>query len=234
MKELLSRVRAAVDRFDMIPDGSDVAVGVSGGKDSLAVLAALHAMRGFYPNKFTLTALTADPCFFGQPEDYSAIERWCAERDIPYIIRRTQLYYIVFVQRAEKNACSLCSRMRRGILHRMAKESGCGILALGHHSDDAVETFMLNLLCGGRLSGMSAKTYLDRSGITLIRPLIYCDEKLCARTARRLELPVVKSRCPVDGMTERQRMHELIDDLEKTYPDIRAKLEKANFEAAEL
>ena len=231
MKELLSRVRAAVDRFDMIPDGSDVAVGVSGGKDSLAVLAALDALRGFYPNRFTLTALTADPCFFGQPEDYSAIERWCSERDIPYVIRRTRLYEIVFVERAEKNACSLCSRMRRGILHRMAKENGCGVLALGHHSDDAIETLMLNLLCGGHISGMSPKTYLDRSDITLIRPLIFCDEKLCSRTASRLGLPVVKSRCPADGLTERRRMRELIEQLEERYPDLRAKLEHANMEA---
>lgn len=231
MKELLSKLRAAVDSYNMIPDGSAVAVGVSGGKDSLVTLAALNELRRFYPNRFTLTALTADPCFMGKPEDYSGIEKWCAEHGVTYIIRRTRLYEIVFEERREKNACSLCSRMRRGILHSMARENGCDIIALGHHSDDAAETLMMNLLCGGNLKGLSPKTYLDRRDITLIRPLIFCDERLCGRTAARLGLPVVKSRCPVDGITERKRVRDTIERLSLQYPDIKSKLEHANLKS---
>lgn len=230
MKEILSRARAAIDKYDMIPDGANVAVGVSGGKDSLVALAALSALRAFYPNSFTLTAITADPCFLGQQGDYSAIADWCAEREIPYIIKRTRLYEIVFVERREPNPCSLCSRMRRGVLHSMAKESGCDILALGHHSDDAGETLMMNLLCGGRIKGLSPKTYLDRRDLTLIRPLFFCDEGMCSRAANRLHLPVVRSLCPADGNTERKRVRDLIESLCGDYPDLKAKLSRISEE----
>ncbi|MBE6753827.1 MAG: tRNA 2-thiocytidine(32) synthetase TtcA [Ruminococcaceae bacterium] len=227
MKELLSRCRAAVDRYGMIPDGASVAVGVSGGKDSLCVLLALDELRRFYPNRFVLTALTADPCFGGKETDYSAITEWCGQRGIPHIIRRTRLWEIVFTERRESNPCSLCARMRRGILHNMAKEAGCGIVALGHHADDAAETVMMNLLCGGRFAGLPAKSWLDRKELHVIRPLIFCSEALCERTARRMTLPVVKSGCPVDGDTERSRVRGLIEQLEDSYPDLRAKLAHA-------
>ena len=224
MKKLLSRVRAAVDKFDMIADGASVAVGVSGGKDSLALLRLLCELRRFYPNKFTVTALTADPCFFGQESDVSDVTRMCEELGVEHIIRRTTLYDIIFEQRREKNPCALCAKMRRGILHNMAKEAGCDTVALGHHSDDAAETVLMNLFCGGTFGCFSPKSYLSRKELNLIRPLIFCDETQVASFVERYELPVVKSRCPADGNTERARVRAIMEGLKKEYPDIKAKL----------
>ena len=146
LQELMGQMRAAMERYTMIHPGDRVAVGVSGGKDSLVLLAALARLRTYYPVPFSLVALTADPCFGGEPNDYSAIERFCRDQKIPYVIRRTRLGTLIFEERKEKNPCSLCARMRRGILHDMAKEQGCGVIALGHHFDDAVQTFLMNLL----------------------------------------------------------------------------------------
>ncbi|MBQ9993208.1 MAG: tRNA 2-thiocytidine biosynthesis protein TtcA [Clostridia bacterium] len=227
VKEILSRARAAIDKYDMIPEGGSVAVGVSGGKDSLVTLYALARLREFHPRGFSVTALTADPCFGGGETDFSAVEELCRSLDVPYIIRRTKLYDIVFEDRREKNPCSLCAKMRRGILHTMAVDAGCGTVALGHHSDDAAETVMMNLLCGGRFAGLPPKSWLDRRQISVIRPMIFCDEALMTRAARDLALPVVPSGCPVDGNTERHRVREVIESLERQYPDLRAKLANA-------
>lgn len=223
-RELLSHVRAAVDRYGMIPDGSSIAVGVSGGKDSLCALFALARLREFYPNKFTVKAVSADMNFFGRPTDFSAVTEFCAKLGVEHFIRPTELYRVIFEERREKNPCSLCARMRRGILHAKAKEIGCGIVALGHHADDAAETVMMNLLRGGRFEGLPAKSWLDRREITVIRPLIFCSEKLCTRVAKEQSFPVVKSDCPVDGDTERARVRQLIEELSADYPDIKAKL----------
>ena len=223
-RELLSHVRAAVDKYAMIPDGASVAVGVSGGKDSLCVLYALARLREFYPNKFTVKAISADMNFFGKPTDFSAVTELCERLGAEHIIRPTRLYSIIFEERKESNPCSLCSRMRRGILHAQAKELGCDIVALGHHADDAAETVMMNLLRGGRFEGLPAKSWLDRRQVTVIRPLIFCSERLCARVAAEQQFPVVKSGCPVDGDTERARVRQLIEELSVQYPDIKAKL----------
>lgn len=217
-------MRAAVDKYGMIPDGARIAVGVSGGKDSLAALWSLAMLRRFYPNSFELTAVTADPCFFGQETDFSAVTRFCRELEVQHIIRPTRLYEIVFEEQKESNPCALCARMRRGILHNMALDAGCSHVALGHHADDAAETVMMNLLCGGRFGGLPAKSWLDRKQITVIRPLIFCDEQLIERAARKYEFPIVKSGCPADGNTERRRVRELIEQLEQSYPDLRSKL----------
>jgi len=224
LKEILSRTRAAVDKYAMIPDGSHIAVGVSGGKDSLAVLYALAGLRRFYPNEFRITAVTADPCFGGAETDFSAVTEFCETLGVQHIIRRTRLYEIVFEEQKEKNPCALCARMRRGILHNMAVENGCTHVALGHHADDAAETVLMNLLCGGRFGGLQPKSFLDRKQLTVIRPLIFCDEKLIERAARKYAFPVVKSGCPADGNTERRRVRELMEQLEGSYPDLRAKL----------
>ncbi len=217
-------MRAAVDKYAMIPDGCRVAVGVSGGKDSLAALYALAGLRRFYPNRFDIVAVTADPCFFGQETDFSAVTALCADLGVEHIVRPTRLYEIVFEEQQESNPCALCARMRRGILHNMALDAGCSHVALGHHADDAAETVMLNLLCGGRFGGLPAKSWLDRKQITVIRPLIFCDERMIERIARKFEFPVVKSACPADGNTERRRVREIIELLEHTYPDLRSKL----------
>lgn len=224
MKEILSKVRAAAERFDMIAEGGSVAVGVSGGKDSLVLLYALAELRRFYPKPFSLTALTADPCFGGCETDFSRVTELCESLGVKHIVRRTRLYEIVFTERQEKNPCSLCARMRRGILHNMALDCGCGIVALGHHMDDAAETVMMNLVTGGRAECFSPKSYLSRKELWMIRPLIFCSERQVASSARRLELPVVKSGCPVDGDTERSRVRRIIEELQKEYPDIKKKL----------
>jgi len=224
VKELLSKTRAALDKYGMIPDGSRVAVGISGGKDSLATLYALAEIRRFYPNKFTLVAVTADPCFGGKDTDFSAVTQFCQELGVEHIIRRTRLYEIVFEEQQESNPCALCARMRRGILHNMALEAGCTHVALGHHADDAAETVLMNLFQGGRFAGLPAKSWLDRKQITVIRPLIFCDESLIERVAKSREFPVVVSNCPADGKTERKKTRELIEQLEVSFPDLRAKL----------
>lgn len=151
MHALMGHVRAAADKYAMIEEGDRIAVGVSGGKDSLYLLYALAMMRRYYPKRYEITALTADPCFSGAETDYSAVEALCMEWGVEYRIRRTNLGKVIFEDRREENPCSLCARMRRGILHDMAKDAGCGKIALGHHFDDAVQTFLMNLLYGGKI-----------------------------------------------------------------------------------
>ena len=224
MQKLLSYMRSAAERYEMIAPGDHIAVGLSGGKDSVALLAGLARLRSFYPAPFQLTAVTLDPCFGGQQTDYTALERLCTELEVPYVIRRTQLGELIFEVRKEKNPCSLCARMRRGILHDAAKAAGCNKLALGHHLDDAAETFMMNLLNGGTLGCFPPVTYLSRKDITVIRPLLFARESDCARVVRRLELPIVKSACPADGVTERQEVKLFLNSLEQKYGDVRHKI----------
>ena len=224
MQMLMSRMRAAMERYDMIAPGDRVAVGVSGGKDSLALLKGLAELRRFYPAPFEVVALTADPGFFGKEADYSAVQALCDELGVEYIIRRTELYHVIFETRKESNPCSLCARMRRGILHDMTKAAGCDKLALGHHMDDAAETFMMNLLSGGTIGSFRPVTYLSRKDLTMIRPMIFATEKEVASAARRENLPIVKSPCPMDKTSERQKVKELIASLEKDYPNLRGKI----------
>lgn len=227
MQKLLGYVRCALDKYKMIDEGDSIAVAVSGGKDSVALLAALGAIRRFYPIKFSLTAITIDPCFNGQETDYSPIEKLCEEMGIPYIIKRTELGTIIFETRKEKNPCSLCARMRRGLLHDTAKEAGCNKIALGHHLDDAAETFMMNLFSGGRISCFSPVSYLSRKELYMIRPLVLARESIISSAAERNNLPVVKSRCPADGVTHRQKMKDFLVSMEKDYPSIQEKIVSA-------
>jgi len=224
MQKLMSYMRSAMEQYDMIQEGDRVAVGVSGGKDSLALLAALARMRSFYPYKYELAAISMDPCFNGLETDYSEVETMCEKLEVPYIIRRTEIGRIIFETRNEKNPCSLCARMRRGVLHDEAKAAGCNKLALGHHMDDAAETFLMNLLNGGHIGCFSPVTYLSRKDITVIRPMIFARESDAARVAKRENLPVVKSKCPVDGTTERQEVKQLLTSLEHKYGDVRSKI----------
>ena len=224
MQEILSRMRAAITKYNMISDGDVVAVGVSGGKDSLILLSAMNRLSKFYPKKFTIKAITADPCFDGAQTDYSKIENLCDTLGIEYIIKRTELGNIIFNERKEKNPCSLCARMRRGILHDLAKANGCNKIALGHHYDDAIETFFMNLFNGGSIACFSPVTYLSNKDITLIRPMVLVPERMIINTTNRLDLPVTKSCCPADGVTERQNTKELIVKLSAKYPDLKAKV----------
>ncbi len=224
MQKLIGKVRAAVDKYGLIDEGDKIAVGVSGGKDSLFLLCALAELSKYYPKHFTVTAITADPCFGGRETDFSQTEALCQRLGVPYTIKRTNLGQVIFEDRKEKNPCALCAKMRRGILHNLCLELGCGKLALGHHEDDALQTFLMNLLYGGRLGCFSPKTYLSRKGITAIRPLLFCKEREIRAAANRMALPVVKSGCPADGVTARKDMGDLLNRLEQEFPDLRAKL----------
>lgn len=224
MQNLMSRMRAAMEKYNMIEEGDVVAVGVSGGKDSLALLYALAEMRRFYPVKYEVTAITADMTFFGEKTDFSEITALCESLNVRHIIRETELYHIIFETRKEKNPCSLCARMRRGILHDMTKETGCTKLALGHHMDDAAETFMMNLLSGGRIESFRPVTYLSRKDLTMIRPMILATEKEVLSAARKMNLPTVESPCPMDKTSNRNEMKELLSELEKKYPSLKEKI----------
>jgi len=221
-RRLLSFVRRAVDDYEMIQDGDRICVGISGSKDSLALLAGLAGLRYFYPKKFELVALTVDMGFDGV--DYAGIEALCRELDVPYHVKKTEIAQIIFDIRKEKNPCSLCAKMRRGVLHSTAKELGCNKIAFGHHFDDVVETFMLNLFHEGRIGCFQPVTYLSRADITLIRPLVYMPEKDVRYFANREKLPVVKSPCPADGHTEREEMKKLLDTLERQHKGLRHRI----------
>ncbi len=224
MQKLLSLVRAAAEKYDMIENGDRIAVCVSGGKDSVALLKCMAELRRFYPQNFELYAVTLDPCFFGEQGDYSDIEKLCSQLNIPYTVKRTDLYNVIFETRKEKNPCSLCARMRRGLLHDTAKELNCNKIALGHHLDDAAETFLMNLFSGGRAECFSPVSYLSRKDLYMIRPLIFAFESDIERVVGKENLPIVKSRCPADEKTHREEMKQLLKELEKKYPAIRQKI----------
>ena len=224
MQKLLSHMRAACQQYEMIKEGDRIAIGVSGGKDSMALLAGMANLRRFYPEKFDIVAITLDPRFGGIDADYSEIEELCKKLEIEYIIKRTQLAEVIFDIRKESNPCSLCARMRRGALHDAAKAANCNKIALGHHLDDLAETFVMNLFNGGTLDCFMPVTYLSRKDIYMIRPMIFARESDCARVVRKEKLPVVKSKCPADGNTERQEVKEMLSSLEKKYGDVRSKI----------
>ena len=224
MKRICSLMRNAVDTYNMIEENDTIAVGVSGGKDSLVLLYGLSLLKNYYPKKFDITAITLDPCFENKDSDFSAIEGFCKKLGVDYHIKRTELYNVVFENRQEKNPCSLCARMRRGILHDMAKELSCNKIALGHHKDDAAETVIMNLFQGGTCSCFSPVTYLSNKDITMIRPMIHLDERDIENACRRNELPVTKSNCPVDKETSREDTKKLIVNLERDYPALKNKI----------
>ena len=213
IRRILSYVRRAVDDYNMIETGDRIAVGVSGGKDSLTLLAALQEMRLFYPIEYEVYAVMIDMGFEGM--DLTPIQEFCDKLRVPLKIVKTNISHIIFDVRKEKNPCSLCARMRRGTLHDAVLALGCNKLALGHHYDDVLETFMLNLFLEGRLGTFSPVTYLDRKGLTMIRPLIYAPEKDIRYFVSKTPLPVIKSPCPADGATKREEMKEFLKKLDR-------------------
>ncbi len=224
MQKLLSYMRSACQKYGMIEEGDKIAVGVSAGKDSLALLAAMARLREFYPKKFQLVAVTVDMRFGEKDGDFSSIKALCEKLNVEYYVKSTSLAKLIFEVRKEKNPCSLCSKMRRGALNEAAKELGCNKLALGHHLDDVAETFIMNLFNGGSLDCFQPVTYLDRQDITVIRPMIFARESDCARVAKKENLPVIKSSCPADGTTEREEAKQFLNSLEKKYGNVRAKI----------
>ena len=209
-------MRKAVNNFEMLSDGDSIAVGVSGGKDSLVLLYGLSKLRSFIGIDYDLTAITVDPNFGGKNGDYSEISELCRQLGIRYEIIPTQIGEIVFDVRKEPNPCSLCSRMRRGALLGAAAALGCSKLALGHNKDDVIETFMMNLTLEGRLGCFPPVCALENKDITIIRPLILAEEKEIRSAADKTKLPVHKSSCPADGKTAREDTKMLISSLEKS------------------
>ena len=223
MQDLMGHVRAAVEKYNLIEEGDRIAVGVSGGKDSMYLLYALAMMRRYYPKKYEVVALTADPCFNNSQTDYSAIETLCKEWGVEYRIRRTDLGRIIFEDRKEENPCSLCSRMRKGALYEAAKKYGCNKVALGHHLDDAAVTFYMNLFNNGTLGCFEPKVTFDDIGVTVIRPMCLCEERDVIHVAKSEKLPLVESRCQVDGKTERAKVEDIVKELGLSYKGIKEK-----------
>ena len=215
MQKIMGYVRRAVQEFGLIDEGDKIAVGISGGKDSLVLLSALAGMRRFEAFSYDIVAVTIDPGFNGVPNNYDAVARLCDRLQVPFSLVHTQIGEIVFDIRKEPNPCSLCANMRRGALHDAAKAAGCNKLALGHHNDDVIETFMMNLTKEGRIGCFSPKTHLDRKDITVIRPLVFAPESQVSAACKRNGLEVVKSVCPADKTTVRQQTKEFLADMER-------------------
>ena len=222
MQHLLSLFRSCVDDYNMIQPGDRIAVGVSGGKDSLALLVLLCEMRKFYPVAYTVEAFTVDMGFEGM--DFSGVEELCRRLEAPFHRIPTEIGTIIFDYRKEKNPCSLCSKMRRGALAKAITDAGIHKIALGHHRDDAIETFVMSLVYEGRISCFEPVTYLDRSGVTQIRPMLYLPEKTIQHFVQRTQLPVVTSACPANKNTKREEIKELVSEMVARYPGLKDKL----------
>lgn len=216
LQQLLSYTRKAVDEYAMIQEGDHIAVGISGGKDSLTLLYALQGLRRFYPNKFELSAITVDLGY--EKSDFSVVAKLCKELEVPYTIVKTDIAHILFDERKEMNPCSLCAKMRKGALNDAVKAMGCNKVAYAHHKDDIIETMLLSLIFEGRFHSFSPKTYLDRMNLTVIRPIMFVDEMDVIGFQHKYDLPVVKSRCPVDGLTKRQYAKDLVRELNQAHP----------------
>ena len=219
MQKLMGLMRRCIEDYKMISPGDRIAVGVSGGKDSLVLLKLLAGLRQYMD--FAVEAITID---MGLGMDYSGIEEMCRELNVPYTIVKTEIAPIIFDYRKEKNPCSMCAKMRRGALNQALLDRGMNKLALGHHYDDAVETFVMNLLFEGRIGCFQPVTDLDRTGIIQIRPMLYIHEKTVDSFAKRMELPVVENRCPVDKQTKREEVKKLVFNLSSTYPDLKERI----------
>ncbi|MCI9440905.1 MAG: tRNA 2-thiocytidine(32) synthetase TtcA [Ruminococcus sp.] len=222
LQRLLSYTRKAVDEYMMIQEGDHIAVGISGGKDSLTLLYALHGLKRFYPKKFDLSAITVN---LGFPDfDLSPIHDLCSKLQIPYQVVDSDIYHILFDVRKEANPCSLCAKMRKGALNQAVKEMGCNKVAYAHHMDDIIETMLLSLIFEGRFHSFSPKTYLDRMDLTVIRPIMFVNEADVIGFQNKHQIPVVKSRCPVDGYTKRQYAKELLQKLNQDHPGTKERM----------
>ncbi|MCM1263073.1 MAG: tRNA 2-thiocytidine(32) synthetase TtcA [Butyrivibrio sp.] len=222
LQQVLSLVRKAVDDYNMIEENDKIAVGISGGKDSLTLLYALHGLKRFYPKRFELYAVTVDLGFDNRNLD--EISKLCAELEIPYHIVKTDIGKIIFEDRKESNPCSLCAKMRKGALNDAIKKLGCNKVAYAHHKDDVVDTMMMSLIYEGRFHTFRPVTYLDRMQLTVIRPLIYMKEVDVIGFVNKYEVPVVKSPCPADGHTKREYAKTLIQGINLEAPGVRERM----------
>ena len=222
LQQLMSQTRRAIDDYGMIHTGDKIAIGISGGKDSLTLLYALHGLQRFYPEKFDLEAITVD---LGNPDfDLSHIRHLCETMQIPYTVVKTEIAQIVFEERKEKNPCFLCAKMRKGALNDAVKKLGCNKIAYAHHKDDIVETMMMSLIYEGHFYSFPPITHLDRTNLTVIRPLMYVSEADVKGFCRKYQLPVVKSPCPADGYTKRQYVKDLLRKLNLENPGVKERM----------
>ena len=222
MQKILGYMRKAIDDYNMIEDGDKIAVALSGGKDSTTMLMGFKNLQRFYPKKFDIIAISVNPGF--EFFDSKILQETCSKLDVPFFEEHTYLKEIVFDIRKEKNPCSLCANLRRGILNSVAIREGCNKIALGHNEDDVLETFFLNLIYAGNISTFSPVSYMDRSKITLIRPLIYAPEKYIKNFVKRNNIPIMPKACPMDGTSKREDMKNLIQSFQKDIPTVRANL----------
>lgn len=218
LQQLLSLTRKGIDEYKMIQDNDIIAVGISGGKDSLALLYALSELRRFYPKHFNIEAITVD---LGLKMDFNKIAKLCKNLNINYTIVETQIAPIIFEERKENSPCSLCAKMRKGALNEKANELGCNKVAYAHHKDDIIETMLMSLIFEGRFHTFSPVTYLDQTKLTVIRPMLYIDEAQIKGFSNKYELPIVKNLCPADGYTKRQYVKDLIKNLSIENKDIK-------------
>ena len=218
LQRLYSYARKAIDEYHMIENGDKIAVGISGGKDSLTLLYALAGLRKFYPKKFDIVAITGQ---LGISEmDLSPIQKLCSELEVEYHIIHTEIYQTIFEIRKEQNPCSLCAKMRKGAYNEKAKELGCNKFAYAHHKDDLVETLYMSLMFEGRIHTFSPVSYMDRMDLTLIRPLMFTPEADVIGFSNKYNLPIVKNKCPADGYTKRQYIKDFLKTLEKETPGV--------------
>lgn len=222
MRKILGCIKKAVTDFNMIQEGDVIGVGLSGGKDSTALLYGLKLFQNFSPVKYGLKALTLTLGF--DDFDLTPLKNLCAQLEIPYIIQPTNIGKVIFEERKDKNPCAMCARMRRGRINSLCKETGITKLALGHHSDDAVETLFLSMFYESRISTFDPVTFLDRKDLTMIRPLIYASEKDIITAVKKHTLPVVKSPCPANGNTQRQYMKDLLNKIYEDIPNGRERI----------
>lgn len=222
MQNMMGRIRRCAEDYNMVAEGDKIAVGVSGGKDSLTLLYLLAALRRYYPAHYELQAVTIDMGLPGM--DFSPVAALCEKLEVPYQIKKTEIGPIIFDYRHERNPCSMCAKMRRGALNNVLRERNLNKLALGHHFDDAVETYMMSLLFEGRISCFQPVTFLDRSGVTQIRPLIYAGEQKITNLARELNVPIVENPCPEDKGSKRYEIKQLLKTMSVQYPDMKSKI----------
>ncbi len=219
LQEIIGKSRKAIDDFEMIDDGDKIAVGLSGGKDSITLLYTLYYLKKFYTKKFDIMAISIHPGSDTFKTD--ELEKLCQELDIEYLIYNSNIADVVFNIRKEKNPCSLCANMRRGMLNSLAAEHGCNKIALGHHMDDLMETFLMSLFLNGKVHTFAPVTYLSRSNVKTIRPMIYVEEKLIRSVAKQKNYPVMGKCCPADGFTKRDYMTDLLKSMRKDIPRVR-------------
>ena len=222
LQQVLSYVRRAVDDYDMIQEGDRIAVGISGGKDSLTLLYALHGLKRFYPKSFDIHAVTVDLGF--QNLDLGKIQDLCRELSVEYTIVKTDIAQIVFQERKEENPCSLCAKMRKGALNQAIRAVGCNKVAYAHHKDDVVETMLMSLIFEGRFHTFAPATYLDRTELTVIRPLMYMNEADVIGFVNKYDVPVVKSPCPADGHTKREYVKTLLRQINLENPGVKERM----------